>query len=132
MNIYWQNGKKIKQQFQIFISAAGLERFAETRKTDIFIECCWSRSVSLYFSVPKSEETSNYENVILIIILIAEYFALKQNDVNNTLQKHLEIEDLTLDRTVDIYRMAELSIQIYSLDSKSTLHKKEQLSIEQL
>lgn len=79
----WRN---FKQQFQVFLSAAGFEKLSEGRKASILLNAIGQEAQDLYFNVLKKDEDSQkYERVLQ---LFDEYFAPKQNELINTFNFH--------------------------------------------
>lgn len=76
---------KFKQQFQIFLTAAGFDRFSETRKAAIFLNSVGHEVQELYFNVLKTEESMKYEQIIK---LLDDYFEPKQNELISTYSFH--------------------------------------------
>lgn len=69
-----------KQRFQIFLTAAGLDRVVDARKVAIFLNTVGHDAQELYFNVLKKEETTKYEDIIKIF---DKHFATKQNELIN-------------------------------------------------
>ncbi|CAB3241464.1 unnamed protein product [Arctia plantaginis] len=74
----WQ---RFKQSFRTFIMAAGVEKFSETRKAAILLNCIGQQAQELYFNVLKIDEKAKLEEVLDVF---ENYFKPKQNDVINT------------------------------------------------
>ncbi|CAB3245113.1 unnamed protein product [Arctia plantaginis] len=74
----WQ---RFKQSFRTFIMAAGVEKFSETRKAAILLNCIGQQAQELYFNVLKIDEKAKLEDVLDVF---ENYFKPKQNDVINT------------------------------------------------
>lgn len=73
--------KKFKQQFQIFLTAAGFERLSESRKAAILLNCIGADAQELYFNIlSKDEDSQKYEEVLKAF---DDYFTPKQNEVIN-------------------------------------------------
>lgn len=74
--------KRFKQQFQIFVTAAGFDRISESRKAALLLNCIGTEAQDLYLNVlKKNEEIDKYEHILKIF---DDYFAPKQNEVMNT------------------------------------------------
>lgn len=79
-----------KQQFKIFVSAAGLERLSETRKAAILLNCAGNKVQELYFNVLKTEETVKYDQLLKSL---DEYFEPKQNELISTFIFHKRCQE---------------------------------------
>lgn len=74
--------RKFKQQFQIFLTAAGFERLSETRKAALLLNCIGVEAQDLYINILKKDEgTQKYDQVLKAF---DDYFTPKQNEVINT------------------------------------------------
>lgn len=74
--------KNFKQKFKIFLSAAGLDRVNEGRKSAILLNCLGEEAQNIYFNVlKKSDENPKYEELLK---LFDDYFEPKQNELINT------------------------------------------------
>lgn len=81
MLMKWRN---FKQQLDIFIIAAGLEKVSEKRKSAILLNAIGSEGQNIFHNILKNsdaEETPKYERLVEIF---DEYFEPKQNEVINT------------------------------------------------
>lgn len=72
---------QFKQQFQIFLTAAGFDRFSEARKAAIFLNSVGHEVQELYFNVLKTDESTKYEQIIKIL---DDFFEPKQNEIIST------------------------------------------------
>lgn len=82
MFMKWRN---FKQQLNVFIVAAGLDKVSEKRKSAILLNSIGLEGQNIYYNIlKKSEEdteTPKYENLLKTF---DEYFEPKQNEVINT------------------------------------------------
>lgn len=82
---------RFKQQFQIFLTAAGFDRLSDNRKTAILLNSVGPEAQDLYCNVLRSDETAlKYEQ---IIELFDNYFAPKQNELMNTYKFHRRAQE---------------------------------------
>ncbi|XP_045458931.1 uncharacterized protein LOC123669368 [Melitaea cinxia] len=81
---------RFKQSFKIFLTAAGYDRLAETRKAAILLNCVGYQAQDLYFNILKKSETSKYED---IIVAFDDYFIPKQNEVLDTFRFNMRVQE---------------------------------------
>lgn len=80
--------KKFKQQFQVFLAAAGFERLSETRKAAILLNCIGQEAQDLYYNLLKTDEDYTTVKYDTVIKEFDNYFEPKQNEIINTVNFH--------------------------------------------
>lgn len=65
----WPHWLRLKQYFKIFLSAAGFEKLAKTRKASILLNCAGQQVHELYFNVLKTDDKVKFEEILIIFLV---------------------------------------------------------------